>query len=476
LTQGVPGFFTLNGYYKAFKPAAERTTQRLAEEEAWVLGRKSAGAGIAASAQALEDVRRRYLEDYIRTWDEFLGDIRLKRPENLSQTVSLVRTMSGSDSPLRRLVLAAAREVSLSEGDGSVKSAAAKALTDSVVDSTKKALSGILGNATKIDTGAQKRPEAIVDDHFRELRALGAGKEGAAPQIDQVIAKLREYHSQLVAMEESERRGEPVKPPLAARELEGDAAQLPLPVREALRGAAQAGLSQGDRASRESVMKAIMAASDFCRKAIAGRYPFNKAAANEVTVDDFSRVFGPGGDLDDVFKTQVAQYVDASGATWRQRGREGVQIPAGVIAQFQRAAIIRDAFFRPGSKMPAAAADLRVLSMDERVSHVTLEIDNQVMRFDRIAAIAVKIGWPSQRPGGTVRLQSYPSGAALSLEGTWALFRLIDRGNPQVGAQPDRLQLAYNFAGAPVSYELRATSIYNPFRLRALEEFRCPGS
>jgi type VI secretion system protein ImpL len=476
LTQGVPGFFTLNGYYKAFKPAAARTTQRLAEEESWVLGRKSTFAAVAESPQALEEVRRRYLEDYIRAWEEFLSDIRLKQPQNLSQTVSLVRTLSGSDSPLRRLVVAAAKQVSLSEGDGSIKSAATKAITDSVVDSTKKALSGILGAATRIDTGTQKQPEAIVDDHFRELRVLAAGKEGTPSQIDQVIAKLREYHSQLVAMEESERRGEPVKPPLAARELEGDASQLPSPVREALRGAAQAGLSQGDRASRESVMKAIMAASDFCRKAIAGRYPFNKQASTEVTVDDFSRVFGPGGDLDDVFKTQVAQYVDASGASWRSRGREGVQVPAGVIAQFQRAAIIRDAFFRPGSKMPAAAADLRVLSMDERVSHVTLEIDNQVMRFDRIAAIAVKIGWPSQRPGGTVRLQAYPSGAALTLEGTWALFRLIDRGNPQVGAQPDRLQLVYNFGGAPVTYELRATSIYNPFRLRALEEFRCPGS
>jgi type VI secretion system protein ImpL len=387
----------------------------------------------------------------------------------------LVRIMSGSDSPLRRFVIATAKEVSLSEGDGSAKAAAAKALTDTVVDSTKKALSGILGGAAKIDAGAQKRPEAMVDDHFRELRALAAGKEGSAPQIDQVIAKLREYHSQLMAMEESERRGEPVKPPLAARELEGDAAQLPSPVREALRGAAQAGLSQGDRVSRESLMKAIMAASDFCRKAIAGRYPFNKAASTEVTVDDFSRVFSPGGDLDEVFKSHVAQYVDTSGANWRARGREGPGLPGGVIAQFQRAAIIRDAFFRPGSKTPAAAADLRVLSMDERVSHVTLEVDNQVMRFDRVAALAVKIGWPSQRPGGGVRLQAFPSGAALSLEGTWALFRLIERGNPQIGAQPDRLQLAYNFAGAPVAYELRATSIYNPFRLRALEEFQCPG-
>ncbi len=337
-------------------------------------------------------------------------------------------------------------------------------------------LGGILGGAAKVDPTAPKRPETAVDEHFRELRALAAGKEGSPPQIDAVIAKLREYGSQLMAMEEAERRGEPVKPPAAARELEGDAAQLPSPLREALLGAAQAGKSQGDTLSLDSVMKAIRAASDFCRKAIAGRYPFNKASANEVTVDDFSRVFSPGGDLDDVFRTNVSALVDTSGPAWKPRGREGPGLPAGTIAQFQRASVIRDAFFRPGSKAPAATAELRVLSMDDRVTHVTLEIENQVMRFDRVAALAVKVSWPSQRASGTVRLQAYPSGATLSLEGAWALFRLVDRGNPQPGAQADRLQLAYNFGGALVAYELRAASYYNPFRLRALEEFQCPGS
>jgi type VI secretion system protein ImpL len=476
LTQGVPGFFTLNGYYKAFKPVAERTTKRLADEEAWVLGRKSAGANLSVSSQALEDVRRRYLEDYIRTWDDFLRDIRVKRTASLSELVQLVRLMSGSDSPLKRLVVAAAKETALSEGDASVKGAASKAITDAVVDSTKKALSGILGGAAKADAGTQKRAEAIVDDHFRELHALAAGKEGTPAQIEAVVAKLRELHSQLVGLEDAKRRGETLKAPPAAREVETDAAQMPPVVREALRNVAQASVKEADVGGLDRVLKAVKSASAFCSKSIAGRYPFSKSAAAEVTVDDFSRVFAPGGDLDEVFRSEVSQYVDTSGAAWRNRGSEGIQIPGHIIAQFQRAAVIRDAFFRPGSKAPAAAADLRILSMDERVSHVTLEIDNQVMRFDRVAALAVKIGWPSQRPGGIVRLQAYPSGAALSLEGTWALFRLIDRGNPQVGAQPDRLQLAYNFGGAPVAYELRAGSIYNPFRLRALEEFRCPGS
>jgi len=477
LTDGVSAFFTVNAYYKAFRPAAERTSQRLAEEEAWVLGRQGTPAkSLTGTNQVLEDVRRRYLEDYIRAWDDFLNDVRLKRPGNLSQTVQLVRAVSGPDSPLKRLVVAAAREVALAEGDASLKTAGTKAVTDAVVDSTKKMLGGILGGAAKVDPAAPKRPETVVDEHFRELRALAAGKEGSPPQIDAIIARLREFSSQLAAMEEAERRGEPVKPPTAARELEGDAAQLPSPVREALAGAAQAGRSFGDQAGRETVMKAILAASDFCRKAIAGRYPFNKASASEVTVDDFSRVFSPGGDLDDVFRSTVSPLVDTSGSVWRPRGREGPGVPGGTIAQFQRAAIIRDAFFRPGSKVPAANAELRVLSMDDRVTHVTLEVESQVMRFDRVAALAVKIGWPSQRAGGTVRLQAYPSGATLSAEGAWALFRLIDRGNPQPGAQPDRLQLAYNMGGAPVAFELRAASIYNPFRLRALEEFQCPGS
>jgi type VI secretion system protein ImpL len=475
LTQGVPGFFTLNGYYKAFKPVAERTTKRLADEEAWVLGRKSASTGLLDSSQALEDVRRRYLEDYIRTWDEFLGDIRVKRTQTLGETVQLVRIMSSNDSPLKRLVVAAAKETALAAGDVSLKGAASKAIADAVVDSTKKALSGILGGTPKIEAGAQKRPEAMVDDHFRELNALAEGREGSPSQIDAIVSKLRELHSQLVGVEDAKRRGEPVKLPPAAREVDTDAAQMPPVVREAMRNVAQAAVKEADRGGLERILKAVQSAAAFCRRSIPGRYPFSKSAAAEVTVDDFSRVFAPGGDLDEVFRSEVAQYVDTSGANWRNRGSEGVQIPGGIIAQFQRAAVIRDAFFRPGSKAPAAAADLRVLSMDVRESHVTLEIDNQVMRCDRVAALEVKIGWPSQRPGGTVRLQAYPSGAALSLEGTWALFRLVDRGNPQVGSQPDRLQLAYNFGGAPVTYELRASSIYNPFRLRALEEFQCPG-
>jgi type VI secretion system protein ImpL len=477
LTAGVPGVFTVNGYYKSFRPASERTTQRLTEEETWVLDRKLADSATGMTpAKILEEVRRRYYQDYIRTWDAFLGDVRLVNPENLAQTVQLVRVLSGADSPLKRLLTAAAKETTLSEGQGPLKEVVTKAATEAVVDTTKKMLGKILGDAgTKPEAEAAKRPEAVVDEHFKALRTLAAAPSGggSAP-IDDVINSLKELFTQLVAIEDAVRRGDPPPQATGAGRVRAQAEQLPSPVREVVLAASAATTREGSKESVDTVMKAIRAAGDFCRKAAAGRYPLAKGSATEVTIDDFSRVFGPGGDLDEVFQKQVASLVDTSGAAWKPRSREGPTLPESVIAQFQRASVIRDTFFRPGSKAPAANAELRLLSMDERLSHVTLEVDNQVLRFDRVASLAVKISWPTQRAGGLIRLQAYPTGAALSLEGSWALFRLVERGNPQPGSQSDRLQLVYNFGGAPAMFELRAASFYNPFRLRALEEFQCP--
>ncbi len=471
LTEGVSGYFTVNGYYKNFKPNAEKATQRLQEEEAWVLGQKS-----APSAQILEEVRSRYLAEYIRAWDGFLGDVKPKSAENVAETLQIVRVLSGPDSPLKRLIVAAAKETALSEGDGTAKSTATKAATDAVVDTTKKVLGSLLGGAAaKVDVGP-KRPEAVVDDHFRSLRMLAAAPEGggAAP-IDGVIAGLAELYTALQATEAQMREGgKPPVPPIVIR-LKGDADRLPDVAKEIVKGSAAGAEAQIKGVASQNVVSGIDEAAAFCRKAVDGRYPFARAATSEVTVDDFAQVFSAGGDLDAFFQKELAQQIDRSGAVWRPRGADsGLAIAPAAIAQFQRAATIRDAFFRGGAKTPAAAAELALVSMDDRLTHVTLEVENQVLRFDRVASTPVKLTWPSQKAGGRVRLQAYPSGATLNAEGTWALFRLVERGNPQPSNQPDRLQLTYTLEGARVVFELRAQSVYNPFRLKAIEEFQCP--
>ena len=217
----------------------------------------------------------------------------------------------------------------------------------------------------------------------------------------------------------------------------------------------------------------VTGAGQFCARAIKDRYPFVRSAAGDVTLDDFTKVFGPGGDLDEIFKKTLAPLVDTSRAQWVGRPGEGARVSAQTITQFQRAAEIRGAFFRLGTTL-AAAGELRLVALDERISHMTLEVDNQVMRFDRVATVPVRVAWPP-KAGIRVRLQAFPSGAAYTFEGPWALFRLLDRGNPQVGAQPEQIKLMFSFDGMGAGFELRASSaVNNPFNLRNLEGFKCP--
>ncbi len=66
-------------------------------------------------------------------------------------------------------------------------------------------------------------------------------------------------------------------------------------------------------------------------------------------MDDFIRLFGPGGVFDQFFTQNVRQYADITSLPWRPVATDGLPPPicAADLVQFQRARAIRDAFF-PG--------------------------------------------------------------------------------------------------------------------------------
>lgn len=45
------------------------------------------------------------MRDFIVNWDRFLADIQLNNSADLSQRINTARLLSGTNSPLRRLVL-----------------------------------------------------------------------------------------------------------------------------------------------------------------------------------------------------------------------------------------------------------------------------------------------------------------------------------------------------------------------------------
>ena len=59
-------------------------------------------------------------------------------------------------------------------------------------------------------------------------------------------------------------------------------------------------------------------------------------------------------------------------------------------------------------------------------------------------------------------------------EGPWAWFRMLDKAQVAPGKTPEKFQISFDLDDRLVIYELRASSAFNPFRLKELEQFQCP--
>ena len=66
--------------------------------------------------------------------------------------------------------------------------------------------------------------------------------------------------------------------------------------------------------------------------------------------------------------------------------------------------------------------------------------------------------------------------AGTTREGPWALFRLLDDSEMKASEQRDLFVVIFQSGGFRAIYEMRASSVANPFRLKALQNFRCPSS
>ena len=69
------------------------------------------------------------------------------------------------------------------------------------------------------------------------------------------------------------------------------------------------------------------------------------------------------------------------------------------------------------------------------------------------------------------------SATPLQFDGPWALFRMFDRFDVQpVPQQPEKFIVTLNLDGRRARLEVTANSVFNPFRLREIQQFRCPGA
>ncbi|HEX7639445.1 MAG TPA: type VI secretion system membrane subunit TssM [Burkholderiaceae bacterium] len=480
LSQGIPGLFTVQGYDKGFRGQAPLIVKQLAEESGWVLG---PSAGTQNPLTTLTEVRDLYLNEYIKVWDDLLGDLRLIPSTSLQGSIQTITLLSAGDSPLKLLLNGVAKETKLSGGSDRSAQAAAAGAMDKVTGAVRSTVDKLLGDkSAAANNGDVARPEAVVDAHFDQLRRVVSGPAGQPVPLDTTLGVLKEYEVQLRATDEAIKRGAPpTSDAMIVARIQSEADRMPPPISNLLNGLISRSTAQS-ASSGQAAVKAAAAGEvgSFCKAAVAGRYPFVRSSGKEVPLGDFAKLFAPNGVIDGFAKTKLVGVVDMNGPVWKP-----IQLAQGVdalspatIADFQRASVIRDAFFPGGAANPQASLDVLLSRVDDGVSEVQVTVDGQVSHLLPGANAGLRLNWPSLSPNSQIKLSlivgGKPAGVPLVFDGPWALFHFVDAAKVE-GGSPERQAVSYQVGDKHVWFELRSASVRNPMRLPELAQFRCPG-
>jgi type VI secretion system protein ImpL len=480
LGEPLSGFFTYRGYREAFLVASLSQAGTLAEEQ-WVLGR-NLESGQDAGSLALE-VRQLYFMDFLRHWEALLADIDFVPITSVAQAADVLRVLSGPNSPLKNLLTAVARETDLQQHERKLAEKAAQ--VDGSVDKLKQRLGSLVGQEQQSASQPVASSLDPVSQRFAELNELVERNGDQPAPIDALLADLNALYVQISAMVGASGDallGEARNQTAAAAARVKLTAERQPPLVQQLVGsvvnASTGSMMGGVRQQLNSAWTAEVV--NVYRHSLAGRYPFDANSSREATLEDFGHFFGVGGVMDNYFRRYLQPYVDTSATTWRWQpgASEKLGISATVLGTFQRAATIRESFFRSGGTQPLVRFELRPVAMDSSIEQFLLDLDGQQLSYDHGPSRPVAMQWPSPNSLGVLRLSITPPPAsgrsAVTIDGPWAWFRMLDQSDLTPGSSPDRFTLRMRVDGASVSTELRASSAFNPFKSRMLSSFSLP--
>jgi type VI secretion system protein ImpL len=469
LDEGISGLLTRKGYQQVVLTQIAAVSE-IAANEAWVRG-PGADQTLTASEIAVDAIEL-YWSDFNDTWDDVVSDIVIRDIADLADAAELVALIVSEANPIERLAKDIARQTDLTgppdlaEGAGDVEAAGAEALlvnADLPFDplAAPDPYGALRRSLAEKEVAEGEEPAnaisaliPIMDEIYQQLNRVSA-TDGQAAEVFAAESQLNAATQQLVAA------GRKLAAPV-------DGWLVGLAGRIASAAVAQA------RTSVDALWQAGGAKE--CTRAISGRYPFDRAASTEVTIDDFTRIFGPDGVFDKFFNENLAEFVDVSTSPWRWKGGLGTTGEASdALAQFERAAAIRTAFFPPSSSTPQVRLTIDMISFDPATTSVWVTIGDETSKHNQAFDDEVVLLWPGET-SNVARISLLPMrpGTEVERTGPWAPFRLFDEAEITPVSE-NQFDVRYQTGGRTVEFRVDSNSVNNPFRLEALSQFSCPG-
>lgn len=472
----VSNLFTRYGYTEVFKDHIKNLAQQ-AKQEAWVLNDEKVELTDAEVTNLEKQLKKLYFAEYIDLWSDFIANLRIKSFSSLQEATDILNALTHSASPARTLLDAIHQNVHLTESGMMDK------LQQRLPDKLEELAKSLFDSSDSENRELKEHPEIIVDKHFKAFNTAFEQAENGTREVDKIFDLMEELYVYIDGLANGVNvdlaaiaRGRETTD--AVTRLRFEAKRQPAPINQWLNQLASYSRKATYSGANRQVNN-IWAAEylPLCKHFSQGRYPLNRDSNQEISLSDFTRLFGPNGILDTFFSEHLRPFVDFNGGRWlwRKDGAVSLGFSNSTLVQFRRAERIKDMFFTPPENQLRVDFRLKTYYLDANTRGVGLDIDGQRFSYRHGPVRSKAASWPGPSPG-LVQL-SYDDNSGLPLaqriEGEWAFFRLLDSTRLS-RANGQNLNFSIELQGRRSSWSLTPASVINPFSSNDLRRFQCP--
>ncbi|MBN6063478.1 type VI secretion system membrane subunit TssM [Aggregatibacter actinomycetemcomitans] len=451
--------FTDWAYKDFYEPKAQDLLQ-LAAIDAWVLGKQqTTNYSKEDLANLSDEIRKRYIADYIETWQEALNNLEIINFVDLRHAVDVLDALTSNEKPLQKMVNSVDKNSDIYSS-----------LSDVNVENANI-------------TTAQMAPLQIVR-HFAPLTNELKASKDSQPHIDDVMKKLSELKFYMQTIQKSP---EPSQTALKAimSELNLERTNPTVDLKRLANEMAEPLSIQLNRVADEAWSLELKTALgeintlwhrnvyNFYQNRIANRYPLNRKATENISLDDFREFFGPNGRVQRFYNDYLKFFLEDNAELSVVNG-ESV-ISSEFLTALQDLQDIQRNYFDSSGNV-SISFSLKPLGLSGKFTASTFNIDGQLLKYSHEASSASRLIWPNTTrkdvETSLTLISSVGDSSTLRRTGDWSLFRVLDMASKKVNGQS--VDLSFKLNGGAINYRLTVENGTNPFFGNMLSSFRLP--
>ncbi|MQA89713.1 MAG: type VI secretion system membrane subunit TssM [Gemmatimonas sp.] len=418
----VPAAYTRDGWARV-QDTLDNLDGLLARED-WVLGGRATAAPQDRAVLA-QELRGRYLTDYIAAWRSFLRAGSVTEYSGPTDAARKLDVLSSNQSPLLRMFALTALHTGMDT-----------------------AVVARVFQPVHIITPPDQSDRLVSESSEPYMSALESLRS-AMNQVGLASGPARQDALSQAAANASEATVQ-IRQLAQAFSIEGEARDVGVEVQRLLEAPISG--AQG-LVTRLPAADVNATGASFCRpiQELAALYPFASEASREASIDDVYAMLGAGESALWAFYEE-----SLSGLLSRQGNRFAARVGAdpspnpAFVSSFSRAAGISAALFPREGAGPRVGFALRP-QLTDQIPEVRVDVDGQTQNFTRTRPAGVPFTWDGQT-AGSARISALVNGEQIVLvqgsDGPWALFRLMQQAE-WVGGDAGRYLLRWQIPTEP---------------------------